>query len=134
MDFVSRNIKKKSTIIKHASELYKLGKLASLSDSDIKKLLNKWFKKSKITYDVDLLYNAISNFRDEINVTDFYKALSHLGYSKDRYDNYKNKSFYKNVRFKQFIKKANYYLMIENKKEEEFLLEILEKELQGKDI
>lgn len=134
MEFVSRNTKKKSTIIKHATELYKLGKLASLSDSDIKKLLEKWIKKSKINYDVDLLFNAVSNTREDINITDFYKALSHLGYTKERYDTYKEKSFYKNLRFKQFIKKANYYLMIETKKEEEFLLELLEKELQGKDI
>ena len=134
MDFVSRNIKKKSTIIKHATELYRLGKLASLSESDMKKLLSKWLKKSNISYDVDLLYSAVSNSREDINATDFYKALSHLGYTKERYDRYKNKSFYKNLRFKQFIKKANHYLMIENKKEEEFLLEILEKELQGKDL
>ena len=134
MDFVSRNIKKKSTIIKHATDLYKLGKLANLSDPDIKKLLGKWINKSKINYDVDLVFNAVSNTRDTINITDFYKALSHLGYTKDRYDNLKNKSFYKNVRFKQFIKKANYYLTMESKKEEEFLLELIEKELQGKDI
>lgn len=134
MDFVSRNTKKKSTIIKHATELYKLGKLASLSDSDIKKLLEKWIKKSKINYDVELLFNAVSNTREEISVTDFYKALSHLGYTKERYDTYKNKSFYKNLRFKQFVKKANYYLIAETKKEEQFLLELLEKELQGKDI
>ena len=134
MDFVSRNIKKKSTIIKHATELYRLGKLASLSESDMKKILSKWLKKSNISYDVDLLYSAVSNSREDINATDFYKALSHLGYTKERYDRYKNKSFYKNLRFKQFIKKANHYLMIENKKEEEFLLEILEKELQGKDL
>ncbi len=134
MEFISRNTKKKSTIVKHATELYKLGKLASLSDSDIKKLLEKWIKKSKINYDVDLLFNAVSNTREDINVTDFYKALSHLGYTKERYDTYKEKSFYKNLRFKQFIKKANYYLMVETKKEEEFLLELLEKELQGKDI
>lgn len=134
MDFVSRNTKKKSTIIRHASELYKLGRLASLSDSDIKKLLEKWIKKSNINYDVDLLFNAISTTREDINATDFYKALSHLGYTKERYDTYKSKSFYKNLRFKQFIKKANYYLINETKKEEEFLLELLEKKLQGKDI
>lgn len=134
MDFVSRNIKKKSTIIKHASELYKLGKLANLNESDMKKLLSKWIKKSKIDYDVDLIYIATSNSKDKINATDFYKALSHLGYTKERYDKYKNKSFYKNVRFKQFIKKASYYLKMENKKEEQYLLEIFEKELQGKDI
>lgn len=134
MDFVSRSIKKKSTIVKHATELYKLGKLANLSDSDIKKLLSKWIKKSNIKYDVDLIFTAASNTREDINATDFYKALSHLGYSKDRYDSLKNKSFYKNLRFKQFIKKANYYLSVENKKEEQYLLELLEKELQGKDI
>ena len=134
MDFVSKNTKKKSTIIKHGTELYKLGKLAGLSDNDIKKLLNKWIKKSNIKYDSELLFNAVSSTRDDLNATDFYKALSHLGYSKERYDNLKSKSFYKNLRFKQFIKKANYFLLIENRKEERYLQEILEKELQGKDI
>ena len=49
--------------------------------------------------------------------------------------NYKrSKSFYKNIRFKQFIKKANYFLESESKNEERYLQEILEKELQGKEI
>lgn len=134
MNFSSRNIKKKSTIIKHATELYRLGKLANLNESDMKKLLSNWIKKSNIDYDVDLIYSAVSNSKDDINATDFYKALSHLGYTKERYDTFKSKSFYKNIKFKQFIKKASHYLEIENKKEEEFLLELLEKELQGKDL
>lgn len=135
MDFKSRNIKKKSTILKHGKELYKLGKLANLSDNDMKKLINNWLKKSNINYDLDIILSAISSTKnDNINATDYYKALSHLGYSKERYDNLKSKSFYKSVRFKQFIKKANDFLLYEHKQEERFLQEILEKELQGKDI
>lgn len=134
MDFKSRNIKKKSTIIKHASEIYKLGKLADLSDNDIKLLLSKWIKKSNIKYDVNLIFDSVSSGREDMNATEFYKALSHLGYSKERYDNFKSKSFYKHLQFKQFIKKANYFLITENKKEEKFLLELIEKELQEKDI
>ena len=134
MEFKSKTPKKKSTILKHAKELYKLGRLADLSELDIKRLLNKWLKKSNINYDVDLLYIAVSGAKEDMNATDFYKALSHLGYSKERYDKYKSKSFYKNVRFKQFMKKTNYFLLEENKKEERYLQEILEKELQGKDI
>lgn len=134
MDFKSKSLKKNSTILKHASELYKLGRLAELSDNDIKKLLNKWIKKSNINVNADLIFDSVSNGREDINATDFYKALSHLGYTKERYDNLKSKSFYKNVRFKQFIKKANYFLLIENRKEEKFLQELIEKELQGKDL
>ena len=134
MDFKSKSLKKNSTILKHASELYKLGRLAELSDNDIKKLLNKWIKKSNINVNADLIFDSVSSGREDINATDFYKALSHLGYTKERYDNLKSKSFYKNVRFKQFIKKANYFLLIENRKEEKFLQELIEKELQGKDL
>ena len=134
MDFKTINCKKNSTILKRATELYKLGRLAELSDSDIKKLLSKWLKKSKLKNNVDLIFDSVSNSREDINATDFYKSLSHLGYTKDRYDNYKNKSFYKNVRFKQFIKKANYYLMEQNKIEEDYLLELLEKELKEKEV
>jgi len=134
MDFRSRNLKKNSTILKHATELYKLGKLADLSDSEIKILINKWVKKSNINIDPNLIFGSIKTSKEDINATDFYKALSHLGYSKERYDNYKNKSFYKSVRFKQFIKNANYYLLVESKKEEEFLQELIERQLQGKDV
>lgn len=136
MDFKSKSLKKKSTILKHASEIYKLGRLAELSDNNIKKLLNKWIKKSNINIniDVDLIFDSVNSGREDINATDFYKALSHLGYSKERYNNLKSKSFYKNVRFKQFIKKANYFLLVENRKEERFLQELIEKELQGKDL
>ena len=134
MDFKSKSLKKNSTILKHASELYKLGRLAELSDNDIKKLLNKWIKKSNINVNADLIFDSVSSGREDINATDFYKALSHLGYTKERYDNLKSKSFYKNVRFKQFIKKTNYFLLIENRKEEKFLQELIEKELQGKDL
>ena len=70
---------------------------------------------------------------------------NHLKYDKDKKQTYginpndkkevdKNKSFYKNIRFKQFIKKANYFLESESKNEERYLQEILEKELQGKEI
>lgn len=134
INFKSAPVKKKSTVFKYASELYKLGKLADLSDSDIKKLLNKWLKNSNLNYDAELLFMSVNRGREDMNATDFYKALSHFGYSKKRYDNYKNKSFYKNVKFKQFIKKANDFLESENKKEEAYLLEIIEKELQGKEI
>jgi len=134
MNFKSRSVKKKSTVYKYTSELYKLGRLADLSDSDIKKLLKNWLDNSKLNYDVDLLFESVNRGRENMNATDFYKALSHLGYNKQRYDNYKNKSFYKNVKFKQFIKKANSFLASESRKEEQFLLEILEKEIQGKDI
>ena len=134
MNFRSHTVKKKSTILKYASELYKLGKLADLSDNDIKKLFRKWAKNSNINYDIDLLFESVNRGREDINATDFYKALSHLGYNKKRYDNFKNKSFYKQVKFKQFIKKANHFLQTESEKEEQYLLEIIEKELQGKDI
>ena len=134
MNFRSHTVKKKSTILKYASELYKLGKLADLSDNDIKKLFRKWAKNSNINYDIDLLFESVNRGREDINATDFYKALSHLGYNKKRYDNFKNKSFYKQVKFKQFIKKANHFLKTESEKEEQYLLEIIEKELQGKDI
>ncbi len=134
MEFKSKSPKKKSTILKHAKEIYQLGKLAELSESDIKKLLSKWIKKSNIDYDIDILYSAVSRGREDMNATDFYKALSHLGYTKDRYNNFKSKSFYKNIKFKQFMKKANNFLLVENRKEEKYLQEILEKELQGKDI
>ena len=100
---------KQSTIIKHGKDLYKLGKLANLSDSEIKKLLNRWIKKSNINYDVDMIFNAISNSKTELSSTDFYKALSHLGYSRERYDNLKNRSFYKSLSFKRFIKNCKIY-------------------------
>jgi len=134
MNFKSKPVKKKSTVIRYATELYKLGCIANLSDSDMKKLLKNWLKNSNLNYDVDLLYASINRGRENMNATDFYKALSHLGYTKQKYDNFKNKSFYKNVKFKQFIKRANSFLASESRKEEQFLLEILEKEIQGKDI
>lgn len=135
MDFKSRNIKKKSTILKHGKELYKLGLLADLSDNDMRKLIRNWLKKSNINYDLDLIISAIStNKKEVLNITDYYKSLSHLGYTKERYDNLKSKSFYKNVKFKQFIKKANDFLIFEHEQEEKYLREIMEKELQGKDI
>lgn len=134
MNFKSHTVKKKATILKYASELYKLGKLADLSDDDIKKLFRKWSKNSNFNYDIDLLFESVNRGREDLNTTDFYKALSHLGYTKTKYDNYKNKSFYKQLKFKQFIKKANTFLQTESEKEERYLLEIIEKELQGKDI
>lgn len=134
MNFKSKTPKKKSTILKHAKELYQLAKLADCSELDIKTLLRDWCKRSNINYDVDLLYNAVNQGKENINATDFYKSLSHLGYTKEKYNNYKSKSFYKSLHFKQFIRKANSLLLRESKKEERYLQEILEKELQGKEI
>lgn len=134
MNFKSKEPRKKNTILRYSNELYQLGKLANLSEAEQKNLLNKWLKNSNIDYDIDIILSAIDNGHVDISATDFYKALSHLGYSKERYNNYKSKSFYKNVFFKQFIKKANNFLIIENQKEEQYLQEILEKQLQGKDF
>ena len=53
---------------------------------------------------------------------------------RERYNNLKSKSFYKQLRFKQFIKRANNFLLLETKKEEKLLQEIIEKQLQDKDI
>ncbi len=134
MNFRSKSLKKQATILKHASELYKLGRLADLSDNDIKKLFNKWIKNSNINYNVDLLFDSVSMSHEDMNSTNFYKALSHLGYTKEKYDNFKSKSFYKNLQFKKFIKQANYFLMVENRKEEKFLQELIDKQLDDKDI
>ena len=134
MDFKSRNIKKKSTIIKNATNLYRLGKMSGLSENNIKSLIKRWIKNSNINENFDLIYSAINKNDESMSYTDFYKALSNLGYSKERYNNLKSKSFYKQLRFKQFIKKANKFLLLENKKEEKLLQEIIEKQLQDKDI
>ena len=134
MNFKSRPVKKNSTILKYAKELYKLGRLAELSDNDIKKLLSDWIRRSNLDVNVDNIFTAVRMTSEDINATDFYKSLSHFGYTKEKYTNYKNKSFYKNIRFKQFVKKANYFLESESKNEERYLQEILEKELQGKEI
>ena len=134
MDFKSRNIKKKSTIIKNATNLYRLGKMSDLSENNIKSLIKRWIKNSNINENFDLIYSAINKNDESMSYTDFYKALSNLGYSKERYNNLKSKSFYKQLRFKQFIKKANKFLLLENKKEEKLLQEIIEKQLQDKDI
>lgn len=134
MNFKSKTPKKKSTVLKYAKELYQLGLLANLSENDLKKLINRWLKNSNINYDTDILFSALENSNNKINFSDFYKSLAHLGYSKERYNNLKSKSFYKNVHFKQFIKKANMLLQNEILKEEQFLAEILEKELQGKEF
>ena len=107
MDFKSRNIKKKSTIIKNATNLYRLGKMSDLSENNIKSLIKRWIKNSNINENFDLIYSAINKNDESMSYTDFYKALSNLGYSKERYNNLKSKSFYKQLRFKQFIKKAN---------------------------
>ena len=110
MDFKSRSLKKRSTILKHATELYTLGRMADLSNNEIKVLFKKWIQKSNIIlFDENSLFESVKNSNVNMSSTDFYKALSHLGYSKERYDNYKNKSFYKNVRFKQFIKSAIFF-------------------------
>lgn len=134
MDFKSRNTKKNSTIIKSATNLYRLGKLAGLSENNIKTLIQKWIKNSNINENFDLIYSAINKNDESMSYTDFYKALANLGYTKERYTNLKSKSFYKQLRFKQFIKRANNFLLLENKKEEKLLQEIIEKQLQDKDI
>ena len=82
--------------------------------------------------DVGAIIRSLSKDKENLSATDFYKALSSLGYPKDRYDNLKSKSFYKNLRFKQFINKANKFLMQECRKEEKFLLDLLEKEMNEK--
>lgn len=132
MDFKSKSdYVKEETKKGIANDLYKICMLAELNDSQIKKVFQKWIKKSNYDYEVDSLIVSASSLDYEMSIKEYYDALKRLGYNSDRYNKLKDKNFYRELNYKKFFNKAVDHLMFELEKEEKQIINEIQYELEG---
>lgn len=130
-NFRSRNdYAKEETKINIAKDLYKICMLSGLNDNQIKKVFFRWIKNSHYNYDVDYLIASVTTFNTDMSAKEFFDALKKLGYDSDRYNKFKDKFFYRELNYKQFINQAICHLMHELEQEEKQIIENLQYDLE----
>jgi len=131
LNFKSRNdYVKKETINQIAKGLYKLCMMADLNYNETRKVFNKWIKNSKLDFDVDALIGGASTLDYDMSATEYFKLLGQLGYRYERYQNIKNKNFYKELSYKRFVNQAMDYLLYELEAEEKQIVANMQYELE----
>ena len=132
LDFKSRSDYVKDDTKKNiAKDLYKICTIAGLNNNQMKKVFQRWLKKSKYDYDVDSLIMSVSSLDCEMSIKEYYDALKKLGYDSTRYNKIKNKNFYRELNYKRFINQAVNHLMYELDQEEKQIISEMQYELDG---
>jgi len=131
MNFRSVNYQKSETIIKIGKLLYTICNMCEVSESQRRKIFNSWIHNSKYGNDVDLLLLECRNDEKSLSTTEYYSAMSRLGYSYDRLKKIKDKNFYKELNYKIIVNRALNHLMYEYEKEQKEIVREMEYELEG---
>lgn len=127
LDFKSRkDYVKEETKINIARDLYKICVLAGLNDIQMKKVFERWNKKSGYNFEITSLITYVSSLDNELSISEYYSALKKLGYDSNRYNKFKTKNFYREVDYKNFINKAVNHLLYELEHEEKLIVEELQ--------
>lgn len=114
-----------------AKDLYKICMLAGLNDNQTKKVFERWIRRSKYNYDVDSLISSVSTLDTDMSIKEYYDALKRLGYDSTRFNNFKNKYFYRDLNYKRFINQAVNHLMYELEQEEKQIISEIQYDLEG---
>lgn len=130
MNFKSRkDYIKEETKIGIAKNLYKICIMSGLNDSQIKKVFTRWVNNSNYNFEIDSLLVSINSIDSEMSISEFYSTMKKLGYDSNKYNNFKNKYFYRELNYKKFINQAVNHLMYELEQEEKQIIEDLQYEL-----
>lgn len=131
LNFRSRkDYAKNETRLDIAKGLYKICMLSGLNDNQTKKVFSRWIKKSNYDYDVDSLIASITTLNTDMSYKEFYDTLKKLGYNSNRYNQFKNKYFYRELNYKKFINQAVNHLMYELEQEEKQIVDDLQYDLE----
>ena len=130
MKFKSQSYSKEKTKLECARGLFILSRMANLNDVETKKLFDNWIKNSGYLMNSQLLISSLYDTKTEISTTDFYKYLSKLNYSYERYSKLKNKYFYQELSYRKMINRAIDSLVAEIEREKEKIIEEQRYELE----
>lgn len=131
LNFKSRSdYSKKETKINIAKELYKICMLADLNYDETRKVFERWIRKSNYDFDVDKLLVSVTTFDHEMGSSEYYNALKKLGYDYNKYNNFRNKYFYKELNYKVFVNQAVKHLLYELGAEEKQIVSEMQYELE----
>ncbi|MDD3453631.1 MAG: relaxase MobL [Bacilli bacterium] len=127
--FRSGELKNEKTFIKYAKNLYRICLLADCNNEQIIRIFTNWKNRSNYTFEVLSTIELLSKIEyKEFDKNEYFKALKTLKYNSKKYDNMKNKNFYKEIRYRNFFDNALRTLLYENEKVDEEILEMKERD------
>ncbi len=113
--------------------LYKIATYYNLNKNQTRKLIQKWYNKSKFNSSFDNYYNDLllkmnSNF-NPLTITEFYKTLNDMNISNSNYHNLKQNYYIKKFVYHKMMYNALNHIKYENERIEKEIIESMKDEL-----
>lgn len=113
--------------------LYKIATYYNLNKNQTRRLIQKWYNKSKFSGSFDNYYNDLllkvnSNF-NPLTITKFYKTLNDMNISNSNYDKLKQNYYTKKFVYHKMMYNALNYIKYENERIEKEIVESMRDEL-----
>ncbi len=113
--------------------LYKISTYYNLNKNQTRKLIQKWYNKSRFSCSFDNYYNDLllkvnSNF-NPLTITEFYKTLNDMNISNSNYHKLKQNYYTKKFVYHKMMYNALYHIKYENERIEKEIVESIRNEL-----
>ena len=113
--------------------LYKIAKYNNLNNNQTKRLIYKWYTKSKFNGSFDEYYNnlltKVNNNNNPLTTTEFYKTLNDMNLNKNNYHKQKQKYYIKRFVYNKLLYNALEHIKYENEHIEKEIVESMKEEL-----
>lgn len=111
--------------------LYKIAKYNNLNNNQTKRLIYRWYTKSKFNSSFNEYYNNIlTKFNNNpLTTTEFYKTLNDMNLNKNNYHKQKQKYYIKKFVYNKLLYNALEHIKYENERIEKEIVESMKEEL-----
>ena len=130
------NLKKNNNItdtkkIDLGVSLYKIAKYNNLNNNQTKRLIYRWYTKSKFNSSFNEYYNNLLTKvnNNPLTTTEFYKTLNDMNLNKNNYHKQKQKYYIKKFVYNKLLYNALEHIKYENERIEKEIIESMKKEL-----
>ena len=112
--------------------LYKIAKYNNLNNNQTKRLIYKWYTKSKFNSSFDEYYkNLLTKVNNNpLTTTEFYKTLNDMNLNKNNYHKQKQKYYIKRFVYNKLLYNALEHIKYENERIEKEIVESMKEELK----
>lgn len=111
--------------------LYKIAKYNNLNNNQTKRLIYRWYTKSKFNSSFDEYYkNLLAQVNNNpLTTTEFYKTLNDMNLNKNNYHKQKQKYYIKRFVYNKLLYNALEHIRYENERIEKEIVESMKEEL-----
>lgn len=112
--------------------LYKIAKYNNLNNNQTKRLIYKWYNKSKFKGGFDEYYKNLltKDNNNPLTTTEFYKTLNDMNVNKNNYHKQKQKYYIKRFVYNKLLYNALEHIKYENERIEKEIVENIRAELE----